>query len=75
MSFYARTDKTGEVKSLAKNCTRYLCDTEDSSCTPLYYFQTVTRKILFLLPWLVEALSENFFLFSFFFWRLIHHLA
>lgn len=71
MSFHTRTEKTGEVKSLAENYTGYLCD---SSCTPLYYFQIVTRKILFPLSQLVEALSENFFFF-FFSWRLIHHLG
>ena len=66
-----RQDWRGEKSH--QNCAGYLCDTENSSCTPFYYFQIVTRKIFFLLPWLVEALSENFFLL--FFWRLIHHLT
>lgn len=59
ISFFAKTGKTEEMKSPAKNCTECMCDTENNPCIPNYYYQTVTRKIFFLLPWLVEALSEN----------------
>lgn len=58
ISFFARTGKTEEMKSLAKNCIECMSDTENTPCIPNYYYQIVTRK-MFLLPWLVEALSEN----------------